>query len=202
VRRPSVAGADRFTLRNELQLYNQQLVTTLFNGDEEIDGSVFDSISGQLDTSQFCTAAAQPGCIRDVVVSATSLSPDGRFRRDVRSMNVPPTGAFLLYPLPSDSVYDIVIRGTNMQTIVVRNVFVDPTAILKPFPTSLSSPAAPIVPVLDLTGVVLTQPTTQPLAPTGSRVFFGQTVAGSGGASLDVPYVIAAANADPMTGLV
>ena len=81
VRRSSASGIDRFTLRNELQLYNQQLLTALGDGNLQIDGSVFDSISGQLDTSHFCTGASHVGCIHDVVASATSLSPDGRSTR-------------------------------------------------------------------------------------------------------------------------
>ena len=76
VRRASTGGADRFTLRNELQLYNQQLLTALGDGNLEIDGSLFDSISGQLDTSHFCTGASHAGCIHDVVATATSLSAD------------------------------------------------------------------------------------------------------------------------------
>jgi hypothetical protein len=189
-------GGDRFALRNELELYNQQLLTALGNG---LDGSLFDAISGQLDTTQFCTGVSLDGCIHDVVASATSLSPDGRFHREVRSVNVPAAGTFALYPLPSDSVYDVVIRGANMQTIVVRNVFVDPTGLLRLAPTALSSPATPIVPVLDTTGRTFTP--SSALSPSGSRVFFGQTIPGSGGAAGDVPYTVATGAADPFTGL-
>jgi hypothetical protein len=199
VHRQSSLGGDRYVVRNELQLYNQQLLTALQNG---LDPSLFDSITGQLDTTSFCTAGSQPGCIRDVVATATSIAPGAAFHRAVRSVNVAANGSFVLYPLPSDSVYDVVIRGENMQTIVVRDVFVDPTGILKPFPTTLGTPDTPIEPVLDLTGrsVALAQP----LAPTGSRVFFGQTVTGSGGGlgGADVPYELVTANADPFTGSV
>ena len=199
VRRPTAAGVDRFTLRDELQLYNQQLLTALGDGNLQIDGSIFDSISGQLDTSNFCTGSSHAGCIHDVVASATSLSSDGLFHEEVRSVNVSAGGTFLLYPLPTQSLYDVVIRGGNMQTIVVRNVFVDPTGLLKPTPTALSSTATPIVPVLDASGLDVT--VTNALATHGARVLFGQTIAGSGGTSADVPYAIAAEAADPATGL-
>jgi len=199
VRRASVGGADRFTLRNELQLYNQQLLTALGDGNLEIDGSIFDSISGQLDTTNFCTGASQVGCIHDVVASATSLSSDSRFHAEVRSVDVSASGTFLLYPLPSQSLYDVVIHGGNMQTIVVHNVFVDPTGLLKPAPTALSSAATPIVPVLDTSERAVS--VANALSPAGSRVFFGQTVAGSGGSDADVPYAIVTAAADPATGL-
>ena len=198
VRRASTSGADRFALRNELQLYNQQLLTALGDGNLEIDGSIFDSISGQLATTNFCTGASHAGCIHDVVASATSISSDSRFHQDVRSVNVSATGSFLLYPLPSQSLYDVVIRGGNMQTIVVHNVFVDPTGLLKPAPTSLSSAATPLVPVLDTSERAVT--VTNALVPGGSRVFFGQTVAGSGGTTADIPYAIASGSADPATG--
>jgi hypothetical protein len=198
VRRASAAGADRFTLRNELQLYNQQLLTALGDGNLQIDGSVFDSISGQLDTTHFCTGANHAGCIHDVVASATSLSPDSRFHAEARSVNVSAAGTFLLYPLPSQSLYDVVIRGGNMQTIVVHNVFVDPTGLLKPAPTALSSTATPIVPVPDTTERAVS--IANALAPGASRVFFGQTVAGSGGVGADIPYAVAAVAADPATG--
>ena len=198
VRRASAGGADRFTLRNELQLYNQQLLTALGDGNLEIGGSIFDSISGQLDTTNFCTGASHAGCIHDVVASATSLSSDSRFHAEVRSVDVSAAGTFLLYPLPSQSLYDVVIHGGNMRTIVVHNVFVDPTGLLKPAPTALSSAATPIVPVLDTSERAVT--VANALSPAGSRVFFGQTVAGSGGTGADVPYTIVTAAADPATG--
>jgi len=198
VRRASVAGADRFTLRNELQLYNQQLLTALGDGNLQIGGSFFDSISGQLDTTNFCTGTSHAGCIHDVVASATSISSDSRFHAEVRSVDVSAAGTFLLYPLPSDSLYDVVIHGGNMQTIVVHNVFVDPTGLLKPAPTALSSAATPLVPVLDTTERAVTL--ADALVPGGSRVFFGQTVAGSGGSGADIPYTIVTGAADPATG--
>jgi len=198
VRRASTGGADRFTLRNELQGYNQQLLTALGDGNLQIGGSIFDSISGQLDTTHFCADANHVGCIHDVVASATSISADGRFHAEVRSVNVSASGAFLLYPLPSDPMYDVVIHGGNMQTMIVHNVVVDPTGLLRAFPTALGSTATPIVPVLDTTGRDVTL--ANALVPAASRVFFGQTVAGSGGSSADIPYTIETAATDPATG--
>ncbi len=198
VRRAASGGGVRFTLRNELQMYNQQLLTALGDGNLQIDGSVFDSISGQLDTTQFCTGTSHAGCIHDVVASATSISPDSRFHAEVRSVDVSAAGTFLLYPLPSQSLYDVVIHGGNMQTLVVHNVFVDPTGLLKPAPTSLSSAATPLVPVLDTSERAVT--VANALTPGSSRVFFGQTVAGSGGTGADIPYAIASGAADPATG--
>ena len=200
VRRASVGGPDRFALRNELQGYNQQLLTLLGDGNLQIGGSVFDSISGQLDTTNFCTGASHAGCIHDVVASATSVSSDKLFHAEVRSVDVSSTGAFLLYPLPSDPMYDVVIRGGNMRTIIVHNVIVDPTGLVRAFPTLLGSPDTPIVPVLDTSERAVTLASA--LAPASSRVFFGQTVAGSGNGSggPDIPYAIVTGNADPASG--
>jgi len=196
VRRADLGPDDRFTLRNELQGYNQQLLTTLGDG---VPGSFLDSISGELDTTNFCTGASHVGCIHDVVASATSVSTDGRFHAEVRSVSVSATGAFLLYPLPSDPAYDVVIHGGNMRTMIVHNVIVDPTGLLRAFPTALGSPATPMVPVLDTTERSVTLASA--LVPTGSRVFFGQTVAGSGGGDADIPYTIATGATDPASGL-
>jgi len=199
VRRTATGGgADRFTLRNELQLYNQTLLTALSDGNLQIDGSIFDSISGQLDTTHLCTGASHAGCIHDVVATATSLSADGRFHAEARTVSVAADGSFELYPLPSQFAYDVVIRGGNMETIVVRGVVVDPIGILHPAPTALSSKATPLVPVLDTGERAVT--VTNALAPTSGKVFFGQTIAGSGGTSADVPYAIVAGLADPATG--
>jgi hypothetical protein len=202
VRRASASGADRFTVRDELQAYNQQLLTALGDGSLQIDGSVFDSISGQLDASRFCSGTSHAGCIHDVVASATTLSADGLYHEEVRSVNVAADGSFVLYPLPAQTAaFDVVIHGGNMQTMVVRGVFVDPTGLLQPFPTALSVAASPIVPVLDTTERAVT--VANALTPAASRVFFGQTIAGSGGSTAaDVPYVIASDAADPLTGQV
>jgi len=199
VRRAATGGgADRFTLRDELQGYNLQLLTALSDGNLTIDGSIFDAISGQLDTTHWCTGTDLTGCIHDVVASATSLSVDGLFHQEVRSVDVAADGTFLLYPLPTQSLYDVVIHGGNMETIVVSGVFVDPTGLLRITPTLLSSAATPLVPVLSTGDRAVT--VTNALAPAGSRVFFGQTVAGSGGGASDVPYAVATEAADPATG--
>jgi len=199
VRRAATGGgADRFTLRNELQGYNQTLLTALSDGNLQIGGSIFDSISGQLDTTQFCTGASHAGCIHDVVATATSRSADKRFVAEARTVSVAADGSFELYPLPSQSAYDVVIHGGNMETIVVHGVFVDPTGILRAAPTALSSKATPLVPVLNTGERAVT--VTNALVPGSSRVFFGQTIAGTGGSAGDVPYAMVAANADPATG--
>lgn len=199
VRRTATGGGgDRFTLRNELQLYNQTLLTALSDGNLQIDGSVFDSITGQLDTTHFCTGASHTGCIHDVVATATSLSADGKFHAEARTVSVAADGSFALYPLPSQSAYDVVIRGGNMETIVVHGVFVDPTGILRPAPTALSSKATPLVPVVNTGERAVT--VSNALVPGSSKVFFGQTIAGSGGTAGDVPYAMVAGIADPATG--
>ena len=199
VRRASTSGVDRFTLRDELQLYNQTLLTALGGDDLTIGGSLFDAVVGYLDTTQFCTGSDHTGCIHDVVASATAISVDSRFHEEVRSVDIGSDGRFLLYPLPTQTFYDVVIHGGNMQTMVVRNVFVDPTGLLVSGATPISTSAARFVPTLDTSEHAVA--VSNALAPTGSRVLFGQTVSGSStGTTGDLPYVIAFDAADPATG--
>jgi len=198
VRRAGTGGTDRFSLRDELQLYDQQLLTALGASVQQIESGAFDSISGQLDTSQFCAAGTQSGCIHDVVASALSLSADSRFHEDVRSVAVAADGSFLISPLPSESVFDVVIHGANMRTFVIRNVFVDPTGIVQAQPTALSSKVQPLVPVLDTSGPAVSL--AGAVVPPASRIVFGLTIPGSGPASGDAPYEIAVQATDPATG--
>ena len=95
---------------------------------------------------------------------------------------------------PADPLYDVVIHGGNMETIVVHDVFVDPTGLLKPFPTALSWRRRRWCP--SQTGETAVS-VANALAPRSARVLFGQTLAGSGAnGGADVPYTIVAANAD------
>jgi hypothetical protein len=201
-RAATAAGGARFTLRDELQLYDQTLLAALGGDTLTINGSLFDAILGYLDTSQFCTGSDHTGCIHDVVVSATSISADARFHEEVRSVNVGADGRFLLYPLSTTQAsYDVVIHGGNMQTMVVRGVFVDPTGLLIASATPIATTSSRIVPVLDTSEHAVA--VSNALSPRGSRVFFGQTIAGTGSTTTgDLPYVIAFGATDPATGRV
>ncbi|HEX6707663.1 MAG TPA: DUF4382 domain-containing protein [Albitalea sp.] len=192
VRFASDDGLDRLSLRPDLRAY---------------DLAKTGAIVGLLDKSLFCTTAPQTGCIRDAVASALLPSADGRFKRSVRSTPVvlgSEHALFALYPLPAlaaGETFDVVIRGRDMQTMVVRGVPASAADLLAARPTQLGTNPAdpshpvPLVPALSLPGdghVTLDASTTPPSA----QLLFGQTLPGSG----ELPLELAAANTDPFTG--
>lgn len=192
VRVASAEGQSRFVLRPALQRY-----------DLENTGAIV----GLLDKSLFCPAGERRSdCIYDAVASAVQLSADGRFERSVRAAPVVIDGdyaKFGLYPLPAladGQTFDVVIRGRNMRTIVVRGVPAPPDPLLQSPPTELgANPGdplhpSPMVPVLQPTDATVTL--SQPMQQSSSQVLFGQTVPGG-----SAPLEVAAANVDPFTGV-
>jgi hypothetical protein len=195
VRFASDDGVDRFTMRPDLRWYD--LAHT---------GAIF----GVLDKSLFCSGAPRTDCIYDVVASAELPSADGRFKTAVRSTpvivdtNYALFGLFPLPALPAGGSFDVVIRGRNMQTLVVRAVPIDVADLLTTRPTQLgvdqsdpNNPVVhPIVPVLQASGDASVG-LSQPLAERSAHLLFGQTLPGSG----ELPLEINAANSDPFSGL-
>jgi hypothetical protein len=158
------------------------------------------AIVGVIDKTQFCPADAPgPGCIHDAVATVLLPSPDGRYEHEVRSapVVVADSGAtFALYPLPVGTTADVLIRGRNMQTMVVRGVPVAPFDLLQAPPTQLGGnpgdpqhPAA-MVPVLRPEGDA-TVTASLPPAGAGTQLVFVQTLPGG------LPLEIASANPDP-----
>jgi hypothetical protein len=64
----------------------------------------------------------------DIVASAEVLTSDGSRHVVIASAPVQSDGTFLLYPLPTNSsspaIYDVVIHGAGIATIIIRNVTV------------------------------------------------------------------------------
>jgi hypothetical protein len=84
-------------------------------------------IQGQLtltDLTNFTGASGLP----DLIASAEVLSADGSRHVVVASTPVRSDGSFLIYPLPTNSsspaVYDVVIHGAGMATIIIKSVTV------------------------------------------------------------------------------
>jgi hypothetical protein len=186
-------GVDRMTMRPDLRWY---------------DLSATGAIVGLMDKSLFCAAGVKAAnCLYDVVVSAEAPSTDGRFKRSVRSAPVvlgDTYAVFALYPLPASSAegrFDVVIRGRNMQTMVVRAVPASAADLLAAAPTQLgANPADPTHPV-PMQPVLLSQgeasvSLSQPLQPASAQIVFGRTLPGSG----ELPLELVAANTDPFTG--
>ena len=64
----------------------------------------------------------------DIVASAEVLTADGSRHMVIASTPVHSDGTFLIYPLPTNSsspaIYDVVIHGAGIATIIIRNVTV------------------------------------------------------------------------------
>jgi hypothetical protein len=174
-------GSQHFTLRPDLRWY---------------DLSNTGAIVGVLDKSLFCASGVRAsGCIYDAVATAVLPSADGSTKRVVRSSPIELTDTvalFGLYPLPATGSFDVVIRGRNMQTMVVRAVTVEVKDLLAAAPTQLGAAATPMQPVLQAEGGARLA---APMARTASQLLFMQTLPG------DVPMEISAADVDPFSGL-
>lgn len=162
-----------------------------------VDLSKAGAITGKLDPSKLCAPTALLStCAYYVMVKAERLSTDGARYEDLHSTLVDPTtGQFTLYPLlAKDSngnalTYDLVIRGRNMETQIIKAVPVSAGSTPTLNPTNLQTAA------LDVT--VNSQEYSANLASTlakNTAFVFEQTPAG------DMPYEIRWANNDPYTG--
>jgi hypothetical protein len=185
-----------FTLRPDLHYYDMSQVA---------------AITGQVDPSKLCQSvpaaiSQATTCAFNLVVKAELLTADGSRHAVVRQTTVDPiTGNFTLYPLATKdangnaiAAYDVVLRGREMETMLVTGVPVTMgsspgtgTGVIPP--TNIQS--TPIEPVLN-SGEYTAQ-LASALAPlTSGYVIFQQTLPGSG----NVPYEIRWRNTDPFTG--
>ncbi|HXE96866.1 MAG TPA: DUF4382 domain-containing protein [Dongiaceae bacterium] len=103
------------------------------------------------------------------------------------------TGNFNLYPLPvfgnaTTATYDILLRGRNVQTAIVRGVIVHKG-------TSLTSGAVDLGTVSMQPGTEFTTQLATSMHPTGSWINFYQTIAGD-----PIPYEVRCRHLDPYTG--
>jgi hypothetical protein len=185
-------GVDRFTLRPDLRV---------------LDLASTGAIVGLIDKSLLCAAGATGRCIDELVVSAQLPSDDGRMSVSVRSTPVilgETYAVFALYPLPVSptGTFDVVVRGRNMQTMLVRQVPASAADLLAASPTQLgANPAdpanpAPLVPVLSSPGDAQLS-LAQPLSPDSAQLLVAQTPPGAG----ELPHEVAVAQTDPFTGL-
>lgn len=144
------------------------------------------AIVGRLSTGQTFTRAPR------FVIKAESLGNDGTYHI-VNRWTVPNAdGTFVLYPLSTatTSTYDVLIRGLNHQTVIIRGVPVSKGATPGSGPTdlgtiSMSAAAAPDF----VSGGSIT-------SPTGAWVNFYQTLPGAG----EVPYEVRFRHFHPITG--
>jgi hypothetical protein len=91
------------------------------------DLSQVTGIQGTLTLTNLTGYTAVSG-LPDIQATAESLSADGTRHEVVLSVPVHSDGTFLLYPLPTSSstavYYDVVIHGSGIATIIIKNVYV------------------------------------------------------------------------------
>jgi hypothetical protein len=188
-------GSTYFTMKPDLHYYDLSKVA---------------AITGQVNPAQLCQSVSAEisqttTCAYNLIVKAELLTADGSRHAVARETSVDPvTGNFTLYPLATSDAsgnaiasYDVLIRGREMETLLVTGVPV--TAGTAPGGTGSAAPTQ-----LQSTAIVLTtnsgEYTAQfasPLAPLSSGyAIFQQTLPGSGA----VPYEVRWRNADPYLG--
>ena len=185
-------GMTYFTMRPNLPYYDMTQVG---------------AITGTIDTAQLCqsisAAVSQAtACAYNLIVKAELLAPNGQRHYVARQTTVDPlTGNFTLYPLATKdangqtiSSYDVLIRGREMETMLVTGVPV--TAGTSPAGSGAAAPTSlpgTITPTLN-SGEYFAQlqPALGPL--TSGYAIFQQTLSGG------VPYEVRWRNTDPFTG--
>jgi hypothetical protein len=155
------------------------------------------AIIGTVNPAQLCTTTVQPTCGYNLIVKAEILSADGSRHVDARATRVDPTtGNFTLFPLPASGVtYDVLIRGRNIETMLVKGV----TAPAGSTPASgaASLQAASAIPMTINSSEYFAN-FSSALAPTSGYAIFQQTLPASGVA--EVPYEVRWGNTNPYTG--
>jgi Domain of unknown function (DUF4382) len=144
-----------------------------------------------------------------IQASAELLSADGSHHVIVASAPVQTDGTFTIYPLQSNSktpaVYDVVIHGPNIFTIIIKNVSVTTTtpsltgaaSTTGSVATTTATGAVSIgtfIPTAASAFVANITPTTTASLPPGAAVTFYQTLP----ASNEVPYAIDEVGIDPL----
>lgn len=152
------------------------------------------AIIGQIDTSTLYPTNASGGY--NLVIKAENLAADNSRHYMVRATTIRPDGTFTLYPLhiPADQAsknYDVVIRGRNMETLIVRNVSVARSSDGVSNAAVLQS-----TPIGTTAGTEYTANLSPAGSPTGAWVNYYQTISGSG----EVPYEIRFRHLNPFTG--
>ena len=160
------------------------------------------AIAGSLDPSQLCplNGQGQPmpaaTCVYNVVVKAEAFDKTQNRYASLRTTVVRPDGTFLLYPVSVQDAggntidYHVLIRGRNMETMVVKHVPVVAGASAQSNATLLPQLMATVNP-----GEYLAQ-WASPLAPlTSGYAVFMQT-----DPSESAPYSVRYRATDPSTG--
>jgi hypothetical protein len=173
-------GQSAFTLKPVLRYF-------------DLDSSA--AIVGRVDSAALASASNPDGAF-NVVIKAEELAADGSRRVVARATTIRPDGSFTLFPLhvPAGATSkncDIVVRGRNMETTIVRDVPAVKGSTPGSNPTQVAASPLPIAAAAEYT-VSLAQPT----RPTGSWVNFFQTLPGAS----EVPYEVRFRHVNPFSG--
>jgi hypothetical protein len=153
------------------------------------------AITGNIDPAQLCVSSVSSSCAYNMIVKAEILSADGTRHFDTRATTVKPDGSFTLYPLPSGASYDVLIRGRNMETMLVKGV-VAPAGSTPTSGAAVLSTAATPIPLTINTSEYFAN-FSAPLSPTSGYAIFQQTLPGTN----EVPYEVRWRNTNPFTGV-
>jgi hypothetical protein len=153
------------------------------------------AITGNIDPAQLCVTTASSSCAYNLIVKAEILSADGTRHFDTRATTIKPDGSFTLYPLPSGASYDVLIRGRNIETMLVKGV-VAPAGSTPASGAAVLSTAATPIPLTINTSEYFAN-FSAPLSPTSGYAIFQQTLPGA----TEVPYEVRWRNTNPFTGI-
>lgn len=174
---------------------NGQSAFTLKPGLRYFDLDTSAAIVGRVDTAGLASQANPNGAF-NLVIKAEELAADGSRRVVARATTIRPDGSFTLFPLhvPANAAsknYDIVVRGRNMETTIVRGVPAVRGTTPASSPTAVAASPLPISPAAEYTVTLA-----QPASPTGSWVNFFQTLPGAN----EVPYEVRFRHVNPFDG--
>jgi hypothetical protein len=219
----TVSFATSFDANRDLHLFNFPAIsatTGAISGVTKTPGAVLSanpsasdlSTSGGITGTLTMTSLTAINSVSERVAiqaSAELLSSDGTHHVIVASAPVQTDGTFTIYPLPSNSktptVYDVVIHGPYIQTIIIKNVSVTTTtpsiaaaanttgAVATTTATGAVSLGTFIPVVATNWFFVNAKPATSTPLPPGTAVTFYQTLQASG----EVPYAIDEVGIDP-----
>ncbi|MGB2816712.1 MAG: DUF4382 domain-containing protein [Burkholderiaceae bacterium] len=153
------------------------------------------AIVGRVDTAGLASSSKPNGAF-NLVIKAEELAADGSRHVVARATTIRPDGSFTLFPLhvpasAASRTFDILVRGRNMETTIIRNVPAVRGTTPAVNPTVVASSPLPVVASAEYT-VSLGSPAN----PTGSWVNFFQTLPGA----TEVPYEVRFRNVNPFTG--
>jgi hypothetical protein len=159
----------------------------------DLDASA--AIVGRVDPAALASQANPNGAF-NLVIKAEEIASDGSRRMVARATTIRPDGSFTLFPLavPAGAAsknYDVVVRGRNMETTIVRNVPAVKGTTPTGNPTQVAASPLPLSLAAEYTVSLAA-----PMSPTGSWINFYQTLPGAG----EVPYHVRFRHVNPFSG--